>query len=257
MLALHEHRLRRAVGDHPRRADRAVLGWGRSQYPTRSSARWTKPFNGPSSSWRLPSCPYPSGCGSSVAASSRTRGETVTRARVGRPAAEYSQAARVIELYDRLHRGETLHVGSLARELRLSPRTLQRDLAVLRESLGLALDEVDLRLCRTMNHQRAGADDLSPHASAGSPFQASGRPSSGGGTVSQCVRRSRSTLRRCAGVQCPIDRGGAMCSALQGWTSSAAKTRTTRSSLSPHSCHIEPSRPPTGAKTLGRTQPNR
>lgn len=80
----------------------------------------------------------------------------MARARVGRPASEYSQAARVVELYDRLNRGATLHVSSLARELRLSSRTLQRDLAVLREVLGPALEAVELPEpgVRLVNRQR-------------------------------------------------------------------------------------------------------
>lgn len=67
----------------------------------------------------------------------------MARARVGRPAAEYSQAARLFELYDRLHRGSTLRAADLARELNLSQRTVQRDLAVLREVLGQSLQTVE------------------------------------------------------------------------------------------------------------------
>jgi proteasome accessory factor B len=65
----------------------------------------------------------------------------MAQARVGRPSSEYSQAARVVALYDRLHRGQTLSVRELAEALRVSPRTLQRDLAVLREVLGRELAE--------------------------------------------------------------------------------------------------------------------
>lgn len=58
----------------------------------------------------------------------------------GRPRKDYSQVIRVIGLYDRLHRGERLRASELARELRTTARTLQRDFVVLREVLESALD---------------------------------------------------------------------------------------------------------------------
>lgn len=52
--------------------------------------------------------------------------------RRGRPGAEYSQAMRLIELYDRSNRGEVLVPSSeLADSLGIDRRTLQRDLAAL------------------------------------------------------------------------------------------------------------------------------
>jgi len=52
--------------------------------------------------------------------------------RRGRPGAEYSQAIRLIELYDRANRGEVLSPSNdLADSLGIDLRTLQRDLAVL------------------------------------------------------------------------------------------------------------------------------
>ncbi len=53
-----------------------------------------------------------------------------------RPTGRYTQARRLVELYDRLHLGGTLHAGGLAEEFGLSRRTIERDLAVLREVLG-------------------------------------------------------------------------------------------------------------------------
>ncbi len=52
----------------------------------------------------------------------------------GRPNAEYSQATRLIELYDRANRGEVLRPSNdLAETLGVDTRTLQRDVAVLRD----------------------------------------------------------------------------------------------------------------------------
>jgi len=52
----------------------------------------------------------------------------------GRPAAKYSQAVRLLELYDRANRGEILRPsGALADSLCVDKRTLQRDLALLRD----------------------------------------------------------------------------------------------------------------------------
>jgi len=55
--------------------------------------------------------------------------------RLGRPKKKYSQAERTLQLYDRLHRGQTLRASTLARELSVDRRTLQRDLGVLSEVL--------------------------------------------------------------------------------------------------------------------------
>jgi len=52
----------------------------------------------------------------------------------GRPAAKYSQAVRLLNLYDRANRGEILRPSdALADSLCIDKRTLQRDLAILRE----------------------------------------------------------------------------------------------------------------------------
>lgn len=77
----------------------------------------------------------------------------MTRTRRGRPPSKYSQSHRVLELYDRLHRGETLRASAVARGLGVDKRTLQRDFTVLREVLGARLEQVEdpetgLRLVR-------------------------------------------------------------------------------------------------------------
>lgn len=80
-------------------------------------------------------------------------GWKVTRSRRGRPASKYSQSYRLLDLYDRLHRGETLRASAVAQALGMDKRTLQRDFAVLRELLGARIEQVDepeagLRLAR-------------------------------------------------------------------------------------------------------------
>ena len=64
------------------------------------------------------------------------------RGKVGRPAARYSQAERVLALYDRLHRGEAIYADTLAIELRVNKRTLLRDIAVLRDMVDGGLEPV-------------------------------------------------------------------------------------------------------------------
>ena len=56
--------------------------------------------------------------------------------KAGRPASTYSQGERLLELYDRLHRHQTLRVSELASSMRVSRRTLQRDFKELRRVLG-------------------------------------------------------------------------------------------------------------------------
>jgi hypothetical protein len=57
------------------------------------------------------------------------------RGKVGRPNEKYSQAERVLGLYDRLHRHEVLYADTLAHEIGVNKRTLLRDIVVLRERL--------------------------------------------------------------------------------------------------------------------------
>ncbi len=56
--------------------------------------------------------------------------------RPGRPAKAYSQAHRLVELYDLLHRGGRIHAASIAAERGVSRRTIERDVRVLEEVLG-------------------------------------------------------------------------------------------------------------------------
>ena len=60
----------------------------------------------------------------------------------GRPAKTYSQAHRLIALYDALHKNGRLRLQDVADDYHVSLRTLQRDLALLQEVLpGLVRDE--------------------------------------------------------------------------------------------------------------------
>ena len=55
------------------------------------------------------------------------------KAKRGKPATKYSQAVRLLDLYDRANRGEILRAADgLALSLGVDKRTLQRDLAILR-----------------------------------------------------------------------------------------------------------------------------
>ncbi|MEZ4266747.1 MAG: WYL domain-containing protein [Myxococcota bacterium] len=49
----------------------------------------------------------------------------------------------MLELYDRLHRGQTIRASTIAEAMGVDRRTLQRDLAVLREVLGPRLEDVE------------------------------------------------------------------------------------------------------------------
>ncbi|MBI2373312.1 MAG: HTH domain-containing protein [Deltaproteobacteria bacterium] len=60
----------------------------------------------------------------------------------GRPRGNYTQARRLLELYDRLHRGRTLISKELADELGVDERTLQRDRKLLSEVLGARVEQV-------------------------------------------------------------------------------------------------------------------
>jgi predicted DNA-binding transcriptional regulator YafY len=71
------------------------------------------------------------------------RPTSTKRPKPGRRARAYSQTHRVLVLYDRLHRGETLRASAAAAELGVDTRTLQRDLQVLTEVLGAQLERVD------------------------------------------------------------------------------------------------------------------
>lgn len=62
---------------------------------------------------------------------------------VGRPRSQYSQATRVLELYIRLMRGETLLAGAIAEEYGLNRRTLLRDIGLLRDVLETGLVAVE------------------------------------------------------------------------------------------------------------------
>lgn len=54
----------------------------------------------------------------------------------GKPKGSYTQARRLIELYDRVCRGETLRAERLAEELGVARRTIERDVAILEEMFG-------------------------------------------------------------------------------------------------------------------------
>ena len=53
-----------------------------------------------------------------------------------RPKGRYHQALRLVELYDRLCRSESIKPDETAESLGVGPRTLYRDLGVLRQALG-------------------------------------------------------------------------------------------------------------------------
>ena len=57
-----------------------------------------------------------------------------------RPAKKYSQAHRVLSIYDRLHAGERLRADEVAPDFDVSNRTIERDIAVLRTVLGGRID---------------------------------------------------------------------------------------------------------------------
>jgi predicted DNA-binding transcriptional regulator YafY len=61
----------------------------------------------------------------------------------GRPPKDYSQAARVLELYERLHRGDVVRAVSVAADLKVGRRTIERDLSLLHELRDLRLERVD------------------------------------------------------------------------------------------------------------------
>ncbi len=60
-----------------------------------------------------------------------------------RPKGQYRQAQRLLDLYDRLHRGEWVKPAETAATLGVDARTLYRDLAVLRDALGARLERVE------------------------------------------------------------------------------------------------------------------
>lgn len=51
-----------------------------------------------------------------------------------KPKGRYTQARRLIELYDRLHRGGVVQPATLAAEIGVAKRTVERDIEILRES---------------------------------------------------------------------------------------------------------------------------
>lgn len=57
----------------------------------------------------------------------------------GRPSGTYTQGARLLRLYDRLHRGDRLNARDVADNLGTTRRTIERDLAELKRVLGEAL----------------------------------------------------------------------------------------------------------------------
>jgi predicted DNA-binding transcriptional regulator YafY len=61
--------------------------------------------------------------------------------RPGRKRGSYTQAERVIALYDGLFQGRTVRIAVAAEELGASERQIQRDLALLRERLGERLEQ--------------------------------------------------------------------------------------------------------------------
>ncbi len=60
-----------------------------------------------------------------------------------RPKGEYTQSVRLLELYDRLHRGESLRPEETARSLGVHRRTVYRDLAVLSRVLADRLERLE------------------------------------------------------------------------------------------------------------------
>lgn len=57
-----------------------------------------------------------------------------------RPAKKYSQALRLLSIYDRLHDGERLRADEIAPDFDVSNRTIERDIAELRNVLGARID---------------------------------------------------------------------------------------------------------------------
>lgn len=57
------------------------------------------------------------------------------RKRVGRPAREYSQARRLLELYDMLQYGHSVKAAKEAPTFGTTERTIERDINCLREVL--------------------------------------------------------------------------------------------------------------------------
>jgi predicted DNA-binding transcriptional regulator YafY len=62
---------------------------------------------------------------------------------MGRPKGSYRQAQRLIDLYDRMIRGQTLQAAQLATDLNLHVRSVQRDLAILHEVLEDRVERVE------------------------------------------------------------------------------------------------------------------
>jgi len=68
------------------------------------------------------------------------RPATPTARPTHRPRGRYTQPRRLLQLYDRLHHGQRIHPTRLAEEQGVSRRTLERDLVVLGDVLGLRLE---------------------------------------------------------------------------------------------------------------------